>query len=331
MLTPDQLLQVLSWPAILRTFVYNHKGYPTPCAQAPTVSSFRAALQPFWRTLTTLTFTISGSCFISVKAINDDLQTTAQDNHDPYLDMSSFHILKDLQLPSHFLVGLPGKDYTRDHLLTLLPSSLQSLEIDFGPRDVFLSRDLHHRHWSLEMYYWASDRVDKHGWLYALQGQCHKNGQFPCLKKVVVSNYGRTEAWCQAYGLRQDFAKKGVQLHVALSNASVYGRNNDDDGYERDYDYGDNWYNDAPMFGQEPTEHSSSPRGTELLYHSDLDKHEEELLRMESWDGFDARMASERKRVEESWVRGQWPDYEESREERNETFRYTVRDGVYES
>ena len=85
----------------------------------------------------------------------------------------------------------------------------------------------------------------------------------------------------------------------------------------------DNWVdyynNSAPIFGKEPTEHSSSLRGTEMDWLEN--EQEEEMMLLDEWESFEATMASERERVAESWVKGQWPDYEDSKEERDEMFR----------
>ncbi|MCJ1396821.1 hypothetical protein MMC11_000011 [Xylographa trunciseda] len=328
-LTERQLLQVLSWPSSLRTLIYNHTGYPPSCAQAPTVSAFSAALEPFRRSLTTLKLALTGFYFACAGRINDDFQSTPQDNHTPYLDINSFHSLKDLQLPSHFLVGLPAKNYTRDHLLALLPSSLRSLEIDFGPQDLFLTRDWRHHGTCRAANHWAYERVDKHGWLYTLNQHCHEDGRFPNLKNVFVSDTGRTCPWLQATGLQLSFAKKGVDMHVYLSRPAADWDEDDYDYYEQDSDWQEHWHNAAPIFGEEPTEHSDSPRGWEDPWLQQ--DYEEEMLKMEEWEGFDARTAGERERLEVRWVRGQWPDYEESRAERNEMFRYGPREGLYES
>ena len=329
-LTPALLLQLLNWPAVLRSLVYNHEGYHIACAQAPTVSTFRTALQPFRRTLTTLKIFISDSYFISADAIDKELETSPPDSQTPYLDTSFFHSLRDLQIPSVFLIGLPGKEYTRDHILTLLPSSLQSLEINFGSQDLFLFHKWHLYYSNALGHDYTHDRLDKHGWLHALSWQCCEKGQFPFLKSVVVRDFGRTISWHPAYNLALRFARNGVQLHVALS-VSPMNIDEDDERYSRRSEQWAEgpWFDGDPIFGQEPTEHSSSVQGTEL---EELEEdHEQDMLCMEDWEGFDAMMAGERERVNESWVRGQWPEYEDSREERNEMFRYGVRNGVYES
>ncbi|MCJ1377001.1 hypothetical protein MMC17_000091 [Xylographa soralifera] len=318
-LTSEQLLLLLSWPAALKTFVYNHKSYSPACPQAPTTSTFSAALQPFCRSLSTLKFEITNPYATSVDALEADLQKGPQDNHTSCLDFSSFYSLKDLQMPSHFLVGLPGEVYRPGRILNLLPSSLQSLEVNFGPQGSFLSR-----RWQCHSS--ASDRFAKYVWLFALNRFCRESGRFPYLKSVFVSDTGPTEAWRPASGLQKSFAEIGVHMHVAISSPRIFRDGGEDDDeefqmYEDRYeDRRDDWDNGAPIFGQELTEHSSSPRGSEV---GSLEKeHEEKMLRMDEWEGFDATMASERERLAESWVKGQWPDYEDSREERDEMFRW---------
>ena len=317
-LTSHQLLQLLSWPAALRSFVYHHKSCPGSYALVPTTNAFKTALQPFRRSLVALKVAILDSYVNGVDTVDEDLQFNHEESRCPYLDMSSFYSLKDLQLPSHFLVGYPRNDYMRDNIPDLLPSSLRSFEINFGPDDLFLSRDWHQHVWGFPLQHRPFNSVGNNRWLYALSQYSLKGGPFSHLQNIVVSDTGRTEAWGQAAGLRRTFAGIDVHIHVALASPPMYLQE-DGEEYQNREDWSDYWENGAPIFGQELTEHSSSPRGTEIEWLEQ--EYEEEMLLMDEWEGFDAMMAGERERLSESWVKGQWPDYEDSREERDEMFR----------
>ncbi|MCJ1281546.1 hypothetical protein MMC26_000866 [Xylographa opegraphella] len=270
-LNSNQLVQLLARPAALETLVYNHTLILAPWADFPWSKSFQAALQPTRHSLVTL------------KIVIVDRQGNAGIYY-PYdttlLDLSSFPFLKDLQVPSHLLVGNPTCNYSRDNIRNLLPSSLRSFEINFSAFDILFSRD-----WKEG---WAFDPFVDDDWLYAIYTDCSVSNRFPHLKTIIASDTGCTKDRGQATELQNIFADLDVQLHIAPRTHLAC----EDEEYERDEDMQNRqeyWNNGAE---------SSSSRRTDMEWLEEAD--DEEMQWLDEWEGFDEMMVSEQERVAQS-------------------------------
>ena len=309
-LTPSQLLQIVSWPSTLESFAYHHEGHQTNEAQLLIPKTFYVALQPFCHTLTNLSIQFTDLYFIKDGYKYDKLKF-----YFPLPSLKHFISLEELQVPSFFLFDFHSKEDDRSILPKLLPSSLSSLEITFGSQDVtvHVSND-----WALPTY----DNMGKYAWLAALGEQCTGWGQLPALKKVMIRQEGYPRALWLPPIVKQIFVSQNVQIELRGStwyenNWSYQGSRPEEVRYWMDFDE----YDIGPMFGKEDTEYSDSPRGSEEDEHA----MEYEMLDDESWEHFDESRAEERAKIGERWIKGQWPHYEETREVRDEIFRYSER------
>lgn len=352
MLTPSHLVQLLSWPAAIRSFTYIHEGYRVPCAQSPTPNTFCVALQRFRGSLKALRIHIPDWHFISADAIDDVAEASAEPYY-PFLDTSHFDVLEELRVPSLLLFGLPSKEYSRNTLVSLLPHSLRDLEIVFGSQDDF---------------YWYDPKSSDDGynskgryaWLTALCSLCRQWGRFPDLQSVTVQYEELDRQGPPPDSIRwlySLFARRGVtfsaqpidpryirnrpdelpngplnQYEIEAYNAQgLYQREywgrwwwSSEEDYEIRYAYREYGEIGAPVFGKALTEYSDSPRGTEYEEGYLSLMREEELLGDQEWERWDEMMEAERAKVGKRWEKGQWPPYEETREEREEVFRYCV-------
>lgn len=315
-LTPRQLLQIMSWPAALQSFTYYHEGYAIRNAEPPVPTAFNVALQPFRPTLTNLKIHISDRYFTETHFLDDNL-TLCRLLFNP----KHFLSLQELQVPSFFLFGFPGKEYNRNILVDLLPSSLSNLDVYFGSHDYTVRWDP----WS-NTHTQDHIQTDAFLWLTALIQQCHEWGRLPALKKA---------------SFRQENTSRGIPLPPTLAQLSHHHAVQivltGEILYDEDWDSGWSAYHDqhnhtdadypggfGPVFGTAATEYSDSPQDSE----ADENFVEDSIWEDEAWQYFDEAVAAEKAKRGEKWVPGQWPDYEETREERDEIFRYALRGGI---
>lgn len=325
-LTPVHLLQILSWPLSLTTLIFINEGYRIPPPMNPSAEAFIAALQRFSLPLKTLNLRMSDDFF--------EFESANVHGACPYLDTRQFNNLEELRIPSTLLTGPRGENYDRENIPAHLPSSLRTLEVVFGPRDLFLFRGWHR---------WANRGGHAYphqfNWLLSIGRETDSWGRFPVLDSVIVREEGLTYGWRVPHELQQVFSmlpfdpRRLVELKVQLSVPQEVEYEHDDIRYDQYtgrlgtwdpeewlQEHLDGLWDGDPVFGDEWTVYPDSPHGSE----EDEDAREYELMDDEAWEQFDERMAAERERRGEEWRRGQWPPYEETREERDVIWRTGV-------
>ncbi|MCJ1408349.1 hypothetical protein MMC19_002424 [Ptychographa xylographoides] len=316
-LTPFQLLQILSWPFVLEKFAYTDRVEYHGCTtQALTVQIISAALQSFLHTLTSLKI----CCEKPRSDTGDDMS----------LNLSSFSKLQFVHLPSDLFFGLPGASYDRSILPLLLPVSLRNFEITFNSRDRVFNRGWSGWGWTTHQAVYGNGAIDKSKWLGELVNECYPWGRLPKLEKVYVRDEGATKPWPLPQSLSNILLDRNVNLVVELCAAHHELGNDQDAGspccyscgtrHEEEYLVEACVYGDAggPIFRDDFTVYSDSPRASEDEDESDV---ADSVLEDEAWEQLDGRMMQEKGNL---WKTGAWPDYERSREEREELFRYKV-------
>jgi hypothetical protein len=318
------LRQLLTFPSALQKFVYIHDCRELNECIEPQVFStatFITALQPFPSTLRTLRIEIPSH---SLEVTNTGLWEKGvkyQPDSNIFLDLREFNQLEELQAPSAFFTGAWGKRYCRERLVSHLPSSLRTLEYVFPHNDPVLhdgSPVLNP--FTVTNIYWFIPRnmhelslSNPYKWILLLGTQCSPWGSLPNLQTVTVRDEGERVPLAIPPILKNLFTKtKIITMCTAPANLQ-------EDMYGEWEDYVESMthyegYNGGPIFGDEQTEYSDSPRGSE----ESESAREWELEQDEVFERFDEMMAQE----QAGWTRGQWPDYEETREEREEFKRY---------
>lgn len=334
-LKPCQLLQIMSWPAALESFAYKHEKnqtsdqtysetgseidfqadgrsdsheyYQINNMQPPMPWDFSVALEPFRHTLTNLELQLS-DCFL-----NDSNPVEGNRIFQcPLLDLKPFSSLQKLTIPTFFLLGLPKEKYTRHILSHTLPPSLNTLDLLFGVQDNLLG---YSDSWSGQNVFRV---LDSFAWLDTLAQECTGWGRLPALKKVTLCQEKSQGYFYLSHDVRKLFSDQGVGITFVDYSNCYWINEYRYEGFEIE-NYG---HVGDPVFGKEGTEYSDS------LYASEIDEDfvEEEMLEHESWEQFDMWMTEEKAQKGEKWIRGQWPDYDETKERRDEIFRYTLRD-----
>lgn len=303
-LTSSQLLQIISWPATLESFTYRHEGYRISDAQPPMPRTFHVALQPFRHTLKNLKVQMSDWYLTNDGSVEEEFKFRP-----PLLDPRRFSSLQELQVPSFFLFGFPGKQYNRSTLPNLLPSSLSFLEIVFGPENVL--DDVPYRLGVPEFH-----DMGEYIWLSTLSEQCTEWGRLPALRKFVLRQEAHRTPELSTRRIHQDFRLQNLQIELRgfFSEEEDWGFSDEYWSYSERYEYGID-----EVFGEEDTVYSDSPRGSAV----DEDFIDEELLEDEYWESFDNKLAKEKAVDGEKWIRGQWPPYEETREVRDDIFMFS--------
>ena len=327
-LDPSQLIQIATWPSSLHHFTYIHQGYPIPNAKPPQAKNFYMALYSFRRTLKSLNVQISDIYYDSPDVVGDQVQLSSPTDHTPYLDLRQFLCLEEFRVPSLLCFGLPGKGYTRNLFIDRLPSSLRILAIEFGLKDPFQLGEVYDG--NIFQDYNMYDADQNIAWLCNLGRRCCPWDQFPSLRSVSVTNHGPTTRYWGPDALHRLFQSKNVELDLRTHKSLEDWRYEVDDyEYYRDYQScGDAQYylydeNGASIVGEEETQYSDSSRGSEIDEHAMEWEYEDE----EFWEHFDKMMAEEWSAKGEKWIKGQYPGYEKTKEERDEVYRYCVRVG----
>lgn len=335
MVNANQLKQILSWPYSLQDFVYkyyhcdstyhleNHLANDLSSdsrngLQSLEMQDFIVALLPSRKTLQTLDIEVPNRCFGNADIIyNRQKLMTVMRCYHPQMNVIRFPVLRALKTPSFLLFELIMGGKNNSGLPALLSSSLRTLEIVLGEHD-FPSSAYRPLWQALH----ESGSAYRYEWLMAIGKQCYAWGQLPILQriKIAVQDVFYLDFIPLADDVYSQFLHQGVTLDLHFDPLD---HRHDRDYWDDDRAYDEQIWNDylcfgsyGLMFGKEKTEYTDSPRDSEF----DEDHIDEFILEDERWEEFDNVMAEERAKVGLEWVGGQWPDYEESREERRGIF-----------
>ena len=310
-LTPLHLLQILSWPVSLAAFKFVFRPHSFCLGTDATTASFSAALQRFRQTLTTITLQIPHDYFSD----EQDVHGTGQYL---YLQTSQFTVLEEIHAPCFLFTGPPGPHYNRENIHTYLPSSLGTLEVNFTSNDLFLFSSWHRGNQL------GHTHIEKYQWLITLGREIAPLGRLPRLERVSIRDEGLwTMYWPLPGILRTTFCSQyercsriKLDVNLVVPGCTEWEHGDYDEHFL--YNWSENHFYgvDAdPLFGDEQTAYSDSPRGWDYD-DEDEDAAEKELMEDEDWEQLDSRMTAECEVEGREWVRGSWPPYEETREQR---------------
>lgn len=247
----------------------------------------------FKRTLTNLELQIDNTALQTWTPPTEQtqMQQSIPMDVEPFARLEEFEKLSHLTISSFYLFGLTGPGYTRHGVSLRLPSSLESLAIEFGPHDPFFQYDrcyLCTRAFGIGRFWERWDRRNFQ-WILELGETAYMS--LPRLRKVTLhdrdASYFVTPAW--SYGgwwrlfvggsdptqieiMRQSieaaYATSQISIQLACKNdcGSCRRRSNhppSQDDYANDYgDYYDysGWFDDIlhgnpwdPLLASDPT------------------------------------------------------------------------------
>ena len=315
-----QLEQIISWPKALQSFEYSipdSRGPPqeTVLITEPSLcgeNREQPLLAEDWNRVLRHTAGSLERLKIHIRAAYwIGIATSIQ-----RLDLCKFAKLNTVNVPSLLLFGsLKQPGYTRGLLHKVLPSSLQSLKITFGDSDNVLAREV-----ILPDLLNHTNKV----WISDLLSQLCPWGHFAALQDLALHDLSSSAITIGNYQLENMFRNipRGRNVSIRYS-PKMYDANNNDWSYDFDewYAYPDTryeqwiWDNQGyPMTGEEEYQYSD----TTSCFTVDEDEYDARLDEDAFWERLDRRMGEEMEARGLKWPRGACPDYEETREEREE-------------
>ena len=133
------IIQLLLQPKRLNHFILITQGLRTEDWIPPRPRALEQALAPFRHSLRGLELDIDDIKFAVWPPATGIDQMKLQLNADlrPFESLRTFENLTGLRIPSMSLFGMPGENYSRKSFCQTRPSSIKSLEVDFGIHDPF--------------------------------------------------------------------------------------------------------------------------------------------------------------------------------------------------